>query len=134
MPGRRNAFCATFLGQCNLVAGRVVSLQPGGCVVEAMGAQLHIGSDLDAVQAPAAGTQVQLAIRPHQLSLEPVDGASVFEVKAVSSEYLGSVTRIRTVHASGQDLTVEAPGRRRVAAGEALALHWPLSEAWVLPA
>ncbi len=88
----RTPFVATFVGTANVLPCRIVDAAAG---IAAFGAaQLAAGHALPG----AAGSEVQLALRPEALSIHPYDGAGNSLAATVRDvTFLGPVVRLRMV-------------------------------------
>lgn len=124
-----DAFVAGFVGRCNLLAGHV---EAGGRFRAKRGAVLQV--------TPAAQPGPAIfALRPERIALTPVaaaNGAAQGRLTAVT--YLGSQSEYH-VDVDGTALLVVLPTpphddpRRRLAPGDAVALHWPVAAGRLLP-
>ena len=130
-----DAFSASFLGGCNLIAGRVASIDDLEVAIDALSIKVraaHVSNDL----APAVGQNVTMAIRPHHMSVrlpnEPAMANSI-EAAVEVMEDLGSITRLILRHSSGQRLMVTAPGHLRGRARDQLIIQWSPEHVWLLP-
>jgi spermidine/putrescine transport system ATP-binding protein len=100
-------FVANFIGQANILEGRVTD-------VEGPNARVHIGPDieliLDASQVPAEAQNLLVSVRPEKLFLQqaPGDGASRdnrFAARVVDEIFRGAIAQLLLETASGQTLT-----------------------------
>jgi spermidine/putrescine ABC transporter ATP-binding subunit len=128
-------FIAEFIGESNLLAGRVSTINGTGC-------EVRVGDASLPARAPAAallqtGAEVALLIRPEMIRLQPArqGEAPMLEGWIADEVYQGSLRRYR-VEASGQELMVEVPNRpdlARLSAGAPVALYWSPESGVVVP-
>jgi putative spermidine/putrescine transport system ATP-binding protein len=103
------AFVAEFVGTMNHLAG----VMTGTDEVQVAGRRLPVDGE-----RPAAGTAVQVLLRPEALDLEPAVGASAAadEASAVGTvriaTFLGSVTRFTVVLGDGTEAKADLPSYR----------------------
>jgi putative spermidine/putrescine transport system ATP-binding protein len=122
-----NPFVAEFLGESNMVAGRLERSADTrhGCVVTADGARLPVDSD-----AAIESGEVLLVVRPEKIVLEPDDGTSrgtgcrgiVTEVS-----YAGDATRYRVQVGAETTLTAKLHNRSgafRAPLGASVRVAW----------
>ena len=127
-------FVANFLGQSNLIKGRVAGNSGGNVIVKA-------GDTTLVVQAPAVmpGTMLQIGVRPEKLLLEPEDATADPERNLVT----GVVTDVSFTGVSTQylvktqwdaELTVFAQNRGElpVAVGSNVRVTWRPENTFVL--
>lgn len=124
-----NAFVASFLGESNLLEGRVVevsdgrarlAVDPPGLVIEgAAGAGV------------AVGDEAVVMIRPEAIELEAAEGgflpASIEEVV-----YLGELISLRLRISSGQELWCRRIARGEWPAGDRVGIAWRPEDASIL--
>jgi spermidine/putrescine transport system ATP-binding protein len=102
----RTRFAATFLGDSNLIDGRVLASGPGWADVATAYGQVRVGAEAE------PGEGVSLALRPEQLAIGEV-GTGLFRlgpVRITDATFLGGHWRVLT---------------RAEATGELLLLHLP---------
>ena len=105
-------FVANFLGQSNLITGRLAGHSGGNSIVKAGGTTLVIPS----VAGPA-GDEVQLGVRPEKLVLEAESGSPIDDTRnSVSGvvndvSFTGVSTQYLVETSWGQELTVFAQNR-----------------------
>lgn len=135
----RTTFVANFLGQSNLVRGRVTGPEDGGVGVDVEGSQLR---------APAAGGQdsvgeVWLGIRPEKVFLatagsETDDGSNVLRGGVVSDvSFIGVSTQYLAKMPWGQELMVfeqNTGARQNFRVGDRVDLHWTPDHTFLLDA
>jgi ABC-type Fe3+/spermidine/putrescine transport system ATPase subunit len=128
----RNAFVARFVGQANVVRGKVAVARPGGLDVFAWD-DVPIAATTDAPFSP--GDRVDLALRPESIEIAP-SGVPGFEARVASRTFLGAATELRCV-IKGDSFVVRAPSRglaATVAAGEKVRLRVGPGEVHVMAA
>jgi ABC-type Fe3+/spermidine/putrescine transport system ATPase subunit len=130
-----NRFVAEFLGESNLVPGRVERDPDGrrGWLVSAAGLRLPVALDSDAVPERAL-----LVVRPEKLVLRPDDGSSGGECRGVVAEvtYVGDFTRYRIRLAEEVTVTAKLANRSgtfRAACGTRVLVEWDPGDARLLP-
>jgi spermidine/putrescine transport system ATP-binding protein len=128
-----NAYVADFIGETNLLPGRVVGRDGRGLRVRtAMG-------ELDARPAATAaaplGDDVAVAIRPESIILGAGASGLASRWNGVLREksFLGSVTRA-AIDVAGTELKADHPGLLSAAPGECIELGWRLEDVLALPA
>ena len=118
-------FVADFIGTTNLLRG----------VVEADGGVRLSSGELTRVahDGLAAGTAVELSVRPESMALVPADAVGAIRGEVEQAAYLGTNITYQVRSAGGLSLTVLAPKTGvRLPVGSAVAVAWPPSEALVL--
>ena len=112
----RTRFTATFMGETNLLQGRVVDSAGGTLRVEtALGA-------LTASGEAAKGDRVHLSIRPEQISLHPADAQPLAAATVTESAFFGTHRRCHA-RAGDIDLLLHLPQKSNAAVGDTLTLH-----------
>ncbi len=126
-------FIADFIGESNLLAGRLSNATEGTGAVTVGDATIPV-----ALTQPGllVGGEVALMIRPEQIRLQPVDDSEAPKLKGrIADEvYQGSLRRYR-ISAAGQTITVEVPNRPELAqlpTGAEVALYWKSESGVVL--
>jgi putrescine transport system ATP-binding protein len=103
-------FVAEFLGQANLIEGRIVAIDATGCQV---GTALSHTPLVAAGPSPARpGEPVTLVVRPERMRLEPegvLFGPNAFPGEILDVAFLGPMTSYRVRHDSGAVFHVSAP-------------------------
>jgi ABC-type Fe3+/spermidine/putrescine transport system ATPase subunit len=128
-------FIAEFIGESNLLAGRISSVNGTGC-------EVSLGPAKIPAQAPegvriAQGAEVAFLIRPEMIRLHAVsaDESPMLQGRIADEVYQGSLRRYR-VEAAGQELMVEVPNRpdlARLASGDPVSLYWSSESGVVVP-
>ncbi|HEX6989975.1 MAG TPA: ABC transporter ATP-binding protein [Bacillota bacterium] len=138
------AFVASFLGDCNLLPGRVLEAGPRRATLEIQGVGV-----VSAATAPdrsfAAGDAVYAAVRPEHLSLGPPGGAGaggrpasgealILHGRLLDIQFAGPVTRYR-VRVGAHELNVRASGDAGadLVPGGEVEVRWPFPSTVVLP-
>lgn len=101
-----NAFVADFIGQTNLIPGRVAEVSGGGIVVEIAGQALAIPHPQPAT--PGAGAAVQVAIRPERFALA-APGETGLDGAVRESLYAGGTRLLVVDLASGLQVKARVP-------------------------
>jgi spermidine/putrescine transport system ATP-binding protein len=107
----RTAFVANFLGQSNLIEGRLRGSDPDVGTVETHdGATLRV--PLDRI-GPHGGNAVQIGVRPEKVTLiqgatEPPSGANAIRGTILVAAFLGVSIQYLVRSAGGEELTVFA--------------------------
>ncbi|PZQ50679.1 MAG: polyamine ABC transporter ATP-binding protein [Rhodovulum sulfidophilum] len=99
-----NAFVADFIGQTNLIPGRVAETGPDATLVEIEGGQ-RLAIARPTPVAPEAGAAVQVAIRPERLAVAAPDGPAL--AGTVRDSFYSGGTRLLVVEIA-PDLAVKA--------------------------
>ena len=126
-------FVASFIGDNNLLNGRVVSVANDICEVDAGG---HIVEAFP-VASCAAGDEVVLAIRPERVGLARPAGTytNEFEVPIHDLAFLGDHLRVQTVFQE-TDFIIKIPnivGHGGVLAGDTVRIGWTVTDCRALP-
>jgi spermidine/putrescine transport system ATP-binding protein len=133
----RTRFVATFLGDSNLLEGRVAAAGADGVVVE--------GAD-GIVKAPPhpearAGAEVSISLRPEHVEVWASGGAAGaldnrIEARVREVTFKGAFTEYRLVTAAGQLLIAHLPAgaRQMLAPGDAAVAGWRRDDCVVLTA
>lgn len=117
-------FVASFIGDNNLLSGRVIAVDGDTCVVRAGDEDIRAFP----VEPHAVGDDVVLAIRPERVQLAPATGvySNELEVKVEDLAFLGDHLRVLT-KVCGVSFVVKIPnivGHGGVLAGETVRLGW----------
>ncbi len=124
-------FTAGFMGESNLISGRVGAISDGRAQV-----QTPLGSF--ALAAARGGEDVWLCLRPRQLCIHPPGGAEILTLgTARVTEVLFQGTHLR-VHAQAENteqtaLLLHLPVEDEVKAGEGIEVYARASDVVVLP-
>ena len=118
-------FVADFIGTTNLLRGTV---DAGGAVRLATGelAPCSVG-------ALAAGSEVELSVRPESISLVPAEAIGAIRGSIEQAAYLGNTVSYQVRTSGGLVVSVLAPKTGiRLPAGSDVAITWPAADALVL--
>jgi spermidine/putrescine transport system ATP-binding protein len=125
----RTAFVANFLGQSNLLDGRVVDRDGSALVVEVAGHRLRVA---EGAQRP--GEAVSVGVRPEKLAIERRDadgpalgGANAVDGVVADTSFLGVSIQYVVETAWGQQVAVfaqNASAEQALAPGEQVRLRW----------
>ena len=125
-------FVAEFIGQANLLRGRVAAVADGEARLETSHGGVVTARHHGRV---STGQAAALALRPEDLKLasEERPGMNNLMGRVTRVNYLGSVVNVG-VRAGELMLTITAPrGERIPAEGEDVVVHWPASAGILLP-
>ena len=111
----RNRFVAEFMGETNLVAGRVTGADASGCTVETAAGALE-----SATTGLAEGRNVTLSVRPESLRIVP---GGPIEGRCRESVYLGETAQHLVDTAVGTLKVFELDPRTTSRAGQGLRLQ-----------
>jgi spermidine/putrescine transport system ATP-binding protein len=123
-----SAYVADFVGETNLLPGRVVAAGPHGLRVATTIGNLSVP---DAVGDP--GRAVTVALRPEAIVIGPGEGMARAQGVVQSRSFLGALTRVM-IGVNGTTLTADQPGVVRVEAGDTIEFGWRDEDALALPA
>ena len=132
-----NIFIGRFLGEANLVEGRVEDVADGV-------ATLRVADDLTlrahVCAGGAVGASASLFVRPERVALgtgavgegDPAVNRAVGQVRRIS--FLGNIVRyaVEIAPAALIIVDVQNTGSRRIAAGERVTVSWPVADSLVL--
>jgi iron(III) transport system ATP-binding protein len=116
-----NRMVADFMGQVNLLPGRVREMRGGIAIID-LAANLAVaiaGSD-----GLAAGERVDVAIRPENIRLMPPSDAAAAPVATVKSDlFLGNLSEYQVALRSGPVLRVQTHPLQRFAVGDTVVIE-----------
>jgi iron(III) transport system ATP-binding protein len=116
-------FVAEFVGQCNLISGRVASTDGGTVVLDVDGGSHRLTLRPD--RTPTLDSQVTVVIRPEAVSLESpdskVNGTNTWDANVHAVAFLGDHYQYE-LQAGPLELTVQTPTK---VPGEQLKVHIP---------
>ena len=116
---------ADFIGTTNLLRGQV---ERDGLVRLSSGELTRVAHD-----GLAAGTTLELSVRPESIDLVPVGAEGAIRASVQQAAYLGTAISYQIRTAGGLGLTVLAPKSGvQLPVGSELAVTWSPSEALVL--
>jgi ABC-type Fe3+/spermidine/putrescine transport system ATPase subunit len=121
-------YVAAFTGECNTLSVRVTFKGDGGRYrVAVAGGELLVSGSQDI----AVGADYRLLVRPESLTLAEA-GTAGLPVRLDTQIYVGAFQRCEVLTADGQRLVFQAPVRRQLAPGDALALAIDPDQAWLM--
>lgn len=106
---------ADFIGDVNLIEGRVVSSGPGQTVIESVaGGRVRVAQSTDG----AAGASVAVALRPEKIQLDttapsPASDENRFAGRVTEIGYLGGVSVFKVKLDNGLDMKATIANRTR---------------------
>jgi putrescine transport system ATP-binding protein len=122
-------FVADFIGNVNLMEGRIIVDEPDRVVVECADVTHHVGHGITGY----AGMPVTVALRPEKISLSAehprgADGFNRVQGRVAALSYFGSFTLYHLQLASGAGIKVNVENENRHAQGPAVGdmvwAHW----------
>ena len=135
-----NRFVAEFIGESNLLEGRVESTDDGLLFVGDRDVRLSIGT----TPPPRPGERCALMIRPEKISLAPAradaslePGSATIGGEVDDVVYVGEFTRYRVRVAPGVGLGVKTANTHtawRAKHGDTVRLRWAVTDAYLVPA
>ena len=132
----RTEFVANFLGQSNLLDGRVAGRDGDAAIVEVHGTRVRVPAD----DLPAQG-QVRVGVRPEKLDIVPSgdgdgdDARNALDGTVVDSSFIGVSVQYLVRTAWDDELMVFAQNRapsHEVAPGTQVSLRWHPAQTFVL--
>ncbi len=119
------AFVARFIGESNLLKGRVTAVLDEVCEVETGGEKVHALK----VVACETGDPVTLSIRPERVAINSVPGRYKNEVSATVEDltFLGDQLRVRLTACGRSDFIVTIPnivGHSPLLRGDSVRIGW----------
>lgn len=129
-----STYVADFIGETNLIAGRVTDVVNGTVTVD-IGAVTIRAARVMGPQ-PAVGARVAVAIRPEHVVTDVKPPATVNRMEAIVAQrtFLGPSTRLALTGAGGIVLNADQPGASQLAAGTTVYAGWGAEDAIVLGA
>jgi len=120
-------FVADFIGSTNLLRGRI---EADGRVRLTTGELVPVAHD-----GLAAGTDVEISIRPESIALVPAATEGAIAATVEQAAYLGTTISYQVRTAGGLAMTVLSPKTgARIPVGSDVAVSWSPSEALILGA
>ncbi|MFK5998386.1 MAG: ABC transporter ATP-binding protein [Rhodobacterales bacterium] len=106
------SYVADFIGDVNLIEGKVVTHTKDACKIAWIGGSLNAQSAKDL----AKGTEVRFAIRPEKVSVstEKPDAANTIQGKVLDIAYLGNISTYHVEVAPGQIIKAQLANARRL--------------------
>jgi spermidine/putrescine ABC transporter ATP-binding subunit len=138
----QNRFVAEFIGESNLIPGRVETADGGPVFVTAAGMRLPAPPT---TLAPRAGQTCALMVRPEKIAIEPPgtdpgaepgDGPAGPAGVVEEVVYVGEFTRYRVRVAPDTDVSVKTPNTHeafRAKPGDRVRLRWAAADAYLVP-
>ena len=133
-------FVAEFIGESNLLEGRVEPADGGLVFADERGVRLHVAKS---PSPPRAGLRYTLMVRPEKITLTPTaaDARPAAAVASLAGEvddviYVGEFTRYRVRVAPGVVLGVKSPNTHaawRAKPGDPVRLRWAVTDAYLVP-
>ena len=129
----KTAFVAKFLGDNNLLQGRILSVAGDICQVEAAGGQVSaflVSSD------HSSGSTV-LAIRPERVAVAPAPGTYLneFDAEVEDIVFFGEHLRVQLTLGSGDSLAAKIPnttGQGLLLEGDSVRVGWSVTDCYAL--
>jgi iron(III) transport system ATP-binding protein len=115
-----NRVVADFMGLVNLLPGKVVSMQDGAGVIESAP---DLKLDVMLPDGIAAGDNVELAIRPENIRLQPPGNGAATLARVSDRTFLGNISEYYATLASGQALRVQTHPMQHFAVGDTVAVE-----------
>ena len=124
-----SAYVADFVGETNLLPGRVVASTPDGMRVTTALGDLVVGG-----RTVPTGSEIAVAIRPEAIALGPAipSGQVRGRGQVAAKSFLGALTRV-SIEINSTTLTVDSPGLAPLAVGDAIDFGWPDDAPLALP-
>jgi len=133
-------FVATFIGENNLLDGRVVEWTASSCKVDVgNGAETEAIVRAFPVAVDGAGQPTKLAIRPERIALNPEPGrySNVFDARVTDMIFMGDHLRLHTELLGRSPFIVKIPnivGHGAVLPGDTVRLGWLVTDCRALDA
>ncbi|MDE0114037.1 MAG: ABC transporter ATP-binding protein [Albidovulum sp.] len=129
-------FIAEFIGDSNLLAGRILSMDGTACQID-LGGNAVVPSRIPSNAKVAVGDSIGLLLRPEVLRLTPSDEGETpyLSGEVIDEIYQGSLRRYR-VRAGIHEVTAEIPNRpelARLEPGDKVDLYWNSESGAVVP-
>ncbi len=120
-----NAFSAAFIGENNMLNGRLLRTSGDTCAVELDNDNRLQGTP---VNLPPGASQVAAAIRPERILINPDDGCrNILSAKVRQSVYFGDYMRVVVALSQEQELAIKLPNDRskgNPAIGQRVKIGW----------
>src|SRR5439155_20586775 len=128
-------FVAEFIGESNLLDGRVESADGGPVFATGDGVRLRV---TPGPQAPPPGERCTLMLRPEKIALAPAEAHASDGLPGEVEEvvYVGEFTRYRVRVAPGVVIGVKTPNTHaalRAKPGDPVRLRWAPADAYLVP-
>jgi iron(III) transport system ATP-binding protein len=124
----RNRVVADFMGHVNFLSGQ---MERGGLVRLGGGAPISLASPT----AIAAGTPVELAVRPEDVILQPSAGEQngAMTARVATRTFLGNINEYFVTLASGETVRAQTAPKLKFAIGDTVALSFDAANISVFP-
>jgi spermidine/putrescine transport system ATP-binding protein len=124
-----SAYVADFVGETNLLPGRIAATAPGGLRVSTALGELTVRG-----QPAAAGSAVMVAVRPEAIVIGPSIPVGQARGTGVvrSRSFLGALTRL-AIESRGTTLTVDSAGLSGAGVGDTIEFGWRDEDSLALP-
>ena len=121
-----NSFVAQFIGENNVLHGKVTGLKNGSCEVETPNGEQVTAK---AVNVDGVGSQTTLSLRPERVTVNPESGSCANMVEASVEEviYLGDHVRTRVSLCGHNDFIIKIPnasGHVNLEYGQKISVGW----------
>ena len=118
-------FVASFIGENNLLEGRILSVERGVCQVEVAGQRLQAAHIADLTP----GSDTQVAIRPERVNIQPLsmEYSNEFDAVVEDISFLGDHLRVRLNVCGNSDFIAKIPnivGHGGILAGDTVRIGW----------
>jgi spermidine/putrescine transport system ATP-binding protein len=127
-----STYVADFIGETNLIAGRVADVVDGTVAVDIGTVTIHAARVMG--PRPVVGAQVAVAVRPEHVvtDVRPPATANRLELIVAQRTFLGPATRLALTGAGGIVLNADQRGDSPLAAGTKVYAGWGAEDAIVL--
>ncbi len=125
-----NPFVADFIGEANMLLGRIVEGGVERCRV-ALGDGIVVEGFSATCTALGVGATVEVILRPTNIHLDNVSGGVPLVGDVVSSAYFGESVNVRVTLGGKLTLTVKERANRKRSPGEKVTVSWNQSDAMI---
>jgi spermidine/putrescine transport system ATP-binding protein len=132
----KTKFVAQFIGDTNLLEGRVISSEHEKVYIDCDGA--HICANANSSKPQKNGISVDFAIRPEKITLSDpgvnIDADNVFGARIKTATFMGSIIRYEIALDTGPELLIEAPNvtDHILQKGDSALVAWPKESCVIL--
>ena len=121
----QRSFVASFIGENNLLKGRIVSTERGVCQVDVAGQRVQAARIADL----PPGSETLVAIRPERVNIAPLsmNYSNEFDALVKDISFLGDHQRVRLEVCGSSDFIVKIPnivGRGGILPGDQVRIGW----------
>jgi len=120
---------ATFIGQTNLIPGRVVEARDGMATIDTGLGRFRCGTR----RAVDVGSAVTAVVRPEALRLANGSDRGDFSGRVVARHFLGNLVDYRIALADGTVISIHALSGGAAPTGDAVSVQVDSDKAWLLP-